>query len=270
MEKETKRKQLVVIVVDTIAGTASREELSADWDKDDYPRSPKMLRRGFRVLSRRLQRRSVALIMTNQVSHKFQQKTGGKNGQGGGFIAPHDDDYSSPGGKALKYYSHLRVFLVKERDYKLVKTSRFPSGFVSYVMATKNRRVPPSRFVRMCLLYHGGINNLYSVLETLCTDKTIAERGKDGVVFKLSANGIALTGPVDAPKTLDDLDEDSEPDDSVGTLKLERNIDWPSLWNAHPELQLLWDKMKVDMFGFDSLTDDPDSDVVDVDDSDEP
>ena len=254
VEKETKRKQLLVFVVDTIAGTASREEMSADWDKDDFPRSPKMLRRGFRVLGNRLQSRNVALICTNQVSHKFSgsQKPGGNRG----FVAPNDDEFSSPGGKALKFYAHVRLFLTRERDYKLLKTSRFPAGFISYATSMKNRRVPPSRFVRMCLLYKGGINNLFSILETLCTDKAFAERGKDGVVFKLGANGIPLTSFNEAAKSLEDLDEEEAEGKPVGaTAALTSNADWPAFWETHPEMLQLWEKMKLSMFNFDAVMD---------------
>lgn len=260
VEKETKRKQLLVVVVDTIAGTASREEMSADWDAEDYPRSPKMLRRGFRVLGNRIQSRNVALICTNQVSHKFDSKAKGGNR---GFSAPNDDEYSSPGGKALKFYAHVRIFLSRDRDYKLTKESRYPAGFTSYVTCTKNRRVPPSRYVRMCLLYKGGINNLFSILETLCTDKAYAERGKDGVVFKFGANGIPLTSFGESPKTLDDLDEDDAEGETEGaTATLESNADWPAFWDAHPEAEALWSKMKLSMFNFDAVTNESETEAV--------
>jgi len=271
VEKETKRKQLVVIIVDTVAGTASREEMSANWDKEDYPRSPKALRRGFRILARRLQRRNVAAIFTNQVSLKFDGGGGGNaGGRGGAFVVPNDDQFSSPGGKALKFWAHCRLFLNRERDFKITKAMRFPSGFVSYAVSTKNRMVPPLRFVRMCLLFHGGISSIYSILETLCTDKSFAERGKSGVVLKLAANGVPLTsfGADAASKPIDDENED-EPDEKAGTITLASNADWPDLYLAHPEFAVLWEKYKEYMFSNGLTASVADAIDGDVDDDDE-
>jgi recombination protein RecA len=251
VEKETKRKQLCIVVVDTIAGTASREELSMNWDKEDYPRGPKMLRRGFRILARRLQRQNIAAIFTNQVSGKFDATK--KKGPMAGVVQPSDDDYSSPGGKALKFWSHCRIFLTRERDFKLQKGLRFPSGFVSYVCSTKNRSVPPGRFVRMCLLYSGGISDVYSILETLCTDKSYAERSTDGIALKLVQNGIEIKtfndSGADAPTIDEDEDAEADGEEPVGKSVILKSVaDWPEMYAKHPELHQLWEKFKESIF----------------------
>jgi hypothetical protein len=43
---------LAVGIVDTIASTSSKEELTQEWSKEDYSRHAKQYRKGFRIMAR--------------------------------------------------------------------------------------------------------------------------------------------------------------------------------------------------------------------------
>jgi recombination protein RecA len=159
---------LAVGIVDTIASTSSKEELTQEWSKEDYSRHAKQYRKGFRIMVRKLNRVNVALICTNQISDTYGEKAKGKKGGG---INP--DDYATFGGKALKYYSSCRVYLQKLRDYKINPKSKFANGMLILFRSMKNRVKKPFREGRMVILFGdgegkgGGFSNEFSILETL-------------------------------------------------------------------------------------------------------
>jgi RecA/RadA recombinase len=196
-EKESGRQQFVVVIVDTIAGTASKEEMTAEWGKDDYNRQPKQLRQAFRRMTRKINRQNVAMICTNQVSDRYQA-AGGK-GKGKSNL-PQDGDFSTFGGRALKYYATLRIFMYRAYTWSLMRGSKFPDGMLVGFQTSKNRQVKPLRTGRMVLVFsnnleaddnevidyadvsatggiikrsdgtrqlQGGYNDVYSLLETL-------------------------------------------------------------------------------------------------------
>lgn len=224
IEKETKVPQFVVIVVDTIAGTSSKEEMTQDWGKDDFNRQAKFLSKGFRRLTRTINRHNVAMICINQVRDSFKQKVGYSTG-------PTDEDFSTFGGKALKFYSSLRVFMhAINKKYQFRKGTRFSQGLLIDFQTTKNRIKKPYRNGRMVLLFEGGLSNDFSILETLITYKfAVVKETGEGIQFRLKANGISTEGFDMKPR---------QQNPEIGA-----RVEWPAFYAAHKvELDQLWDK----------------------------
>jgi RecA/RadA recombinase len=146
--------QFLVFVVDTIAGTSTREELKQDWQKVDYKRQPAQLREGFRNTIRRLKDNNVAMLCTNQVGDSFKPKMKGRSMVS---FLPQDSDFSSFGGKALRYYAHLRVFVVKTPNPYKISPGKFPDGLVIHFLTSKNRVRMPLRSGRMVLLFKNAM-----------------------------------------------------------------------------------------------------------------
>src|SRR5574343_86740 len=104
----------VVIVTDTIVSTSSKEELVADWADTDYVRQPAQLKRGFRRITRMLNRYNVLWICTNQVGDNFA-----KAKRKYGSTLPRPEDFSTFGGRSLKFFASLRIFMfVANNNYK--------------------------------------------------------------------------------------------------------------------------------------------------------
>lgn len=147
--------QFIVVVVDTIAGTSTREELQQAWGKADYSRQPKLLREGFRNMIRRLKEFNVCLVCTNQVGDSFAPKA--RAAARRPSVVHQEADFSAYGGKALRYYAHLRIFLQRlPTPYKL-GTGMFPDGFIVHWYTSKNRYRMPFRSGRIVMLFKNAL-----------------------------------------------------------------------------------------------------------------
>lgn len=258
----------VVIVVDTIAGTSSKEEITADWNKDDYQRQPKQLRSGFRRLQREINRHNVLMICTNQVSDKFQQQ----RKRGGNSFLPQDSDYSTFGGRAIKYYASLRVFVFQiSQTYRLERKTRFSQGMLIGMFTAKNRLKKPFRHGRLVILLEGGLDNLYSKLETIVFLK-LATAEKDGTLaFRFKAAAIEPT-TFGAGSAADLEDEDDAEDVHRNrNPRCPSRAAWPQFYETHKaDLDLLWQKSLDVAFGSNhgeidlESDDEDDEDVIDL------
>jgi recombination protein RecA len=272
-ERETGRTQFVVIVVDTIAGTASKEEMSQDWDKDDYARQPKQLRRAFRRMTRKLNRCNVAMICTNQVSESYALTAR----RGNKFALPQDRDFVTFGGRALKYYSTLRVFMQKVSNWSLTRKSRFPDGMLVSFHTSKNRQVKPLRDGRMVLIFSnqlenedekgdlkqveasggiitredgtrelvGGFNDLFSLLEDLIFlgFATVSESGT--ITFKFEKWGIPTKtfGSEPAPYLETKANVSERPGFNRRDPSISSKIEWPEFYRAHEaDFNAMWER----------------------------
>ena len=226
----------ILVVVDTVGGTASREEMKAKWDApQDYPRGPAQLKKAFKRMMRKINKRNVLAIFTNQVGSSFKQR----HGMGGGL--PQDDDFSSPGGKALKFFASIRIFMYQvNKNYKLHKEQQFASGFTAGFVTVKNRLTKPLRAGRFVVLYDRGMSNIFSMLETLIFLK-LARAGKEdddkgSVSFRFKYFQISTTT----------FDED---EGKRGDPQLDNRSQWPAFYEAHKaDLDLLWEKAKAVLF----------------------
>jgi len=244
--------QFLVIIVDTIASTSSREELALAWGKRDFPRVPGEISKGFSRIVRRLSVMNACMICTNQVRTKFQQGAPVAGGRGGG--APQSWQFSSPGGYALKFYTTHRIFVQSlASKYKLVPDAKFPAGLLIAFHSVKNRLRPQDRDGRMVLLYdkdQGGLNDQFSLLENLVFTGFIEVGNKDkGTDFlcKFNKNGIIPTtfGDAQVKTTLDEDDDASSPTTPRrGSRKdpgFKFRAEWPKFYADHKaDIERLW------------------------------
>lgn len=268
--KTPEREQFIVIVVDTVAGTSSKEEMSQAWDKEDYPRQPKELRRGFRRLIRLINRRNVCMICTNQVSDSYKAKIGKRPMTN----TPQEGDFNSWGGRALKFYASLRVFTYKmDRKYVLIRGARFPAGFLLGFVATKNRIMMPLREGRLALLFargsvtDSGIDNKFSMLEGLLFSRVADESDTGDIHFRFEKFGVPTTTFTPRNDELQSRSRDRDP-------SIENKSQWPEFYDGHKEdLDRLFAKSIEIAFSIDGLNgvlakEDDDDEVDDEEDLD--
>lgn len=240
VEKEEKRAQFLVVVVDTIACTASKEEMSQDWGKDDYNRQPKQLRGGFRKMIRSLNRHNVCMICTNQVSHSFEKKI--KKGGAPTSNTLDDLDFNSFGGKALQYASSYRIFMHKlDTKYTLVRRKAWPDGMVVRFKAVKNRLKHPAREGRAVLLYGEKTDGFHSVLsmfeQFLYMKYAEYDSNSQKYVFKFNRLGIE-TETFEAPAKGKKKDP-----------RIEHRGEWVAFYKAHQkDFDKMWDRAIEEMF----------------------
>lgn len=250
IEEETGVTQFLVVVVDTIAGTPSKEELAEEWGKDDYSRQPKQLRAAFRKMIQSINKHNVCMICTNQVSDKFTAKPK--------FKTSIYEDFVAFGGKALRYYATHRIFFKQlPNRFALSKKSPFHDGFVIAFASPKNRLKKPCREGRMVLWFgdsakgiDGGFTDTYSMLETLVY-LGFAEYDEGTWVFRFKRNRIPVTtfGAVPEDKIGAALEADDEAATPTRPLRKKAYADpriterwqWPDYYLAHKaDFDAMW------------------------------
>lgn len=233
-----------VFIVDTIAGTSSKDEIEKEWGKQDYPRAAQRISEGFRRLTNDISRHNVALICTNQVRSKFSQQQG--SGYRARFNTPQDEDFSTFGGKALSFYSTHRVFMFRVPvKYTLVKGAQFPAGFLVGFRTVKNRLRKPLREARMILLFdedQGGFHNVLSILDSMVFLKVAEMDEGGGIKFKFRKFGIETATFAENVKLSDEeAPTGRRRQKRQADPKIEGRYEWMAYWRAHrSDLERLW------------------------------
>lgn len=263
-ERDSGRKQFMVVVVDTIASTSSAEEIKSDWGKVDYQRQPKQLREGFRRMIREINRRNICMLCVNQISEKFDKQAGGRKYGGN---TPQDEDYSAFGGRALRYYASLRVFCYKLGTIKLSATRKFADGLLIGFKTTKNRMVPPLREGRLALMFNRGYQETYSILETLLFLQ-FAGFGSAGksIFFRFKGRGLSTTTfEVEAPTRRSKAPAEDGDEREVNP-EISNKLEWKPFYLAHREdFDVMWDAAVKSIFAAEGAAP-PEEDADDDDD----
>jgi recombination protein RecA len=243
------RLHFLVIVVDTIASTSSRQELAQPWGKVDYSRAPQQYSQGFRKIISRLNTCNVCLICTNQVRTNFKvsqdaQRTGRPLSGASAF------EYTSYGGYALRFYATHRVFLhALTSRYKLVPTAKFPAGINIGFESVKNRIRMPMRNGRMVLLLdplRGGLDAVFSMLETLVYLGGIEVKAREKMAhFVCNFDGFGVAPATFEPSETDTTLEQDDQRPRRGRQRRELGFryraDWPAFYARHQaDCDALW------------------------------
>lgn len=250
MEDEDGIKRFLLVVVDTIASTSTKQELEQKWGTQDFPRQPQQISKALRQLARRVNQNNVCVLFTNQVRVSFsggQQQGGSKQ-----TFAIKADDYNSVGGMALRFYASHRVFMYSfGQKYKLLPDAQFSAGLLVGFHTKKNRLRPPLRDGRMVLLFdakQGGLNNVFSMLETLVFlgfVEVAAESKHTGYTLRFKDNNIVPT-TFDAASVESTLEEDEEVSaprrgSSRKDPGFKYRAEWPQFYSDHKEdIDKLW------------------------------
>ena len=231
-----------LFIVDTIAGTSSKDEIEREWGERDYPRAAGKISEGFRRLRGEISRRNVAFICTNQVRTQFREQQGG--GYRARFSTPQVADFATFGGKALSFYAAHRVFMFQMPvKYTLVKGAQFPAGYLIGFRTHKNRLRKGGREGRMVLLFDeelGGLHNSFSILETMIF-LNVAELHEGGqITFKFRKFGVETTTFAENIR-LDEPDDGKRARKRQSDPEIDGRYQWLSFYNAHrSDLDRLW------------------------------
>jgi recombination protein RecA len=240
------KKVFTVIIVDTITSTSSRQELEQEWGKEDYARQPQQLSAGFRQMVRDINRYNVCMICTNQTRDNFKAQAQ----RGPRSSTPVETEYTTFGGKALRFYSSHRVFMWKsEMKYRLVPGAKFTAGYLVGFRTIKNRMMKPKREGRLVIIFdeeRGGLHPEFSILETLIFlgfAEIVNKEKQTNFVFKFKSNKIETTTFGRKAASLEEQDEEPRgkavrgpKDPSIMT-----RAEWPRFYAEHREdFDKLW------------------------------
>lgn len=189
---------------DSIASTPMRTEVEGtllDGQGMGTERA-KFLGRACKSLCKLATEKRVALLFVNQVREKIGIAFG--------------DKYTTPGGRAVRFYASTRLQLL---GGKALKDRGFHAGKDVTVLASKNRMAPPWRKARIRLDYENGWDGDWSALDLAKEWKLLPPGTRDPRVALATLEGIgwnprkAAGAPLDGerPAEADEDGEDGEP-----------------------------------------------------------
>ncbi len=165
--RKASRSRIVTIVVDSVAGASTKQEMAADYDKDGWATSKAIiLSKAMRKITNFVGRERICLIFTNQLRTRLGVTFG--------------DQWTTSGGKAIAFHSSVRLRLKSVGQIKLAKSADKPEavvGITTRAQVVKNRMGPPLRSVDYDIYFDSGIDDYGSWLTMMKNYGLVSQAG---------------------------------------------------------------------------------------------
>lgn len=174
MEVKTKlaKTKPLVIVVDSAAALASERELAGELSDHHYAPVAVLLSQSLRRMRGVIGQTQTLFIFTNQVREG---------------IGPFSGPPKSTGGRALKFYSTIRLEVKVGK--KLRKNDEFIGQMVKARVA-KNKTYPPFKEAEFRLIYNQGIDIVHSLFTVALANSVVVKNGSWYEFGRFKAQGV--------------------------------------------------------------------------------
>jgi len=149
-----------VIVVDSVAALAPRAELEGDMGDAHVGLQARLMSQAMRKLSGVINKTKTCLIFTNQIREKIGIMFGNPE--------------TTPGGRALKFYSSVRMEM---RHGASIKDAQEAVGNLVRVSIRKNKVAPPFRQAEFDIMFAEGISAEGNLIDVGVEQKIIQKSG---------------------------------------------------------------------------------------------
>ncbi|MEM6911455.1 MAG: recombinase RecA [Verrucomicrobiota bacterium] len=152
---------LDVIVLDSVAALVTKQELQGEIGDSTVGAQARLMSAAMRKLTSFIAKARTVCVFTNQIREKV----------GVMFGSPE----TTPGGRALKFYSSVRVDI--RRIGMIKNTDGTVQGNRTKIKVVKNKVAPPFREAEFDIMYNEGISSVGSLLDLAQEFDLVQKRG---------------------------------------------------------------------------------------------
>lgn len=160
VDKMVSSNAIDIIVLDSVASLVPKKELEGEIGHQDVALQARLMSKALRVLTGNISKTKTIMIFVNQLRDKIGVFWGVKS--------------ASPGGRALKFYSSIRL---EVKNIKKIKVGDTSIGNIMKISATKNKTGMPWRSCELNLIYGKGIDTVTDLFNVAVEKKIISKSG---------------------------------------------------------------------------------------------
>ena len=149
-----------VIVLDSVAALVPKAELDGDMGDSHMGLQARLMSQALRKLTGTVSRSNTCVLFINQIREKIGIMFGNPE--------------TTPGGRALKFYSSQRLEI---RRITTIKDGTDPVGNRVRVKVVKNKVAPPFKMAEFDIMYGQGISYIGDVLDLSVTGDIVQKMG---------------------------------------------------------------------------------------------
>lgn len=177
--RNSDKKRLLTIVVDSIAGATTKVELEANYEQKGYATQKSiLLSQALRKITNLIATEKICVVFTNQLRTKMNAQA-------------FSDNYITSGGMAVAFHSSVRLRVsrvgkLKTKDWGGVDVI---TGDKLETVVKKNKVGPPYRKASFEMYYNSGIDNYSGWIKVLVTYKLLKQNGAY-YTYTLNTDGV--------------------------------------------------------------------------------
>ncbi len=149
-----------VIVIDSVAALVPRDELEGEMGEAQVGKQARLMSQALRKLKGIVHKSNTALIFINQIREKIGVMFGNPE--------------TTPGGRALKFFSDMRLEVRRLGD---IKDGNEKVGYRVKVRVVKNKLAPPFQEAEFDMIYGEGICRLCDLVDVAVDRGVITKSG---------------------------------------------------------------------------------------------